>query len=69
VRAVAPDAQDPRRFHRPEEFDFSLRKGSRAVDAGIVLPNVNDRFTGKAPDLGAFESGRPAPAYGPRPLP
>ena len=33
----------------------------------IVLPNVNDGFTGRAPDLGAIETGRPTPHYGPRP--
>jgi hypothetical protein len=27
---------------------------------------VNDGFTGKAPDLGAFERGKPMPLYGPR---
>jgi hypothetical protein len=66
VRVAAPDPQNPRRFYRPDEFDFSLRAGSRAVDAGVVLPNVNDGFTGRAPDLGAFERGRPMPSYGPR---
>ena len=65
-RVSAPDRNDPRRFYRPDEFDFALRAGSRAVDAGVVLPNVNDGFTGKAPDLGAFELGRPMPIYGPR---
>ena len=32
------------------------------------FPNVNDGFTGKAPDLGALEAGQPLPIYGPRPL-
>jgi hypothetical protein len=66
VRVSAPDPQDPRRFHAPEEFDFTLTARSRAVDAGMVLPNVNDDFTGRAPDLGAFERGKPMPDYGPR---
>jgi hypothetical protein len=66
VRVAAPDPKDPRRFYRPDEFDFTLRAASKAVDAGVILPNVNDGFTGKAPDLGAFERGRPMPAYGPR---
>ncbi|HEY2930972.1 MAG TPA: hypothetical protein VGK99_04435 [Acidobacteriota bacterium] len=30
------------------------------------LPNVNDDFTGQAPDLGALETGKPLPVYGPR---
>ncbi|HWL62611.1 MAG TPA: hypothetical protein VNQ32_07430 [Steroidobacteraceae bacterium] len=66
VRAAPPDPKDPQRFHRPDEYDFTLRQGSKAVDAGVVLPNVNDGFTGKAPDLGAYERGRPLPVYGPR---
>jgi hypothetical protein len=66
VRVSAPDPQDPRRFYGPEEFDFALRLKSKAVDAGVILPNVNDGFTGKAPDLGAFERGKPMPVYGPR---
>jgi hypothetical protein len=66
VRVSAPDPQDPRRFYRPDEFDFTLRAGSKAIDAGVVLPSINDGFTGRAPDLGAFERGRPLPVYGPR---
>jgi hypothetical protein len=66
VRVSAPDPKDPRRFYRPEEFDFSLSENSRAIDAGVALPNINDGFTGKAPDLGAYERGLPMPVYGPR---
>ncbi len=46
--------------------DFSLRQGGAAVDAGCRLPNVNDDFTGRGPDLGALELDRPVPVYGPR---
>ena len=31
-----------------------------------MLPNINDGFTGNAPDLGALEVGQPLPHYGPR---
>jgi hypothetical protein len=34
----------------------------------VPLPNVNDGFGGKGPDLGAYEVGQPAPVYGPRTL-
>lgn len=44
----------------------TLRPGSNAVDAGILLPNVNDGFNGIAPDLGAIERGATPPRYGPR---
>jgi hypothetical protein len=61
------DPGDITRIYKPEEFDFQLHPEGAAVDAGCILPNVNDDFTGKAPDLGALEVGRPAPTYGPRP--
>jgi len=47
--------------------DVTLAPASNAVDRGLILPNVNDGYTGAAPDLGAVESGCPAPIYGPRP--
>ena len=37
-----------------------------AVDAGCELPTVTDGFVGDAPDLGAYELGKPLPLYGPR---
>lgn len=49
------------------DIDFHPKPSSKAIDAGQRLPNVNDNFTGKAPDIGALESGQPAPHYGPRP--
>ena len=67
VKARAPDRSDPQRIYLPADFDFRLRPGSAAVDAGIVIPNITDGFTGKAPDLGAYEQGQPLPPYGPRP--
>ena len=57
----------PRKLYKPDDFDFRLRPGSAAVDAGIRLPNINDDFTGRAPDLGAYEIEQPLPHYGPRP--
>ena len=46
--------------------DFRLRSSSGAVDAGTILPNITDNFSGKAPDLGALERGKEPPTYGPR---
>lgn len=38
--------------------DCRLRSDSPCIDAGEVLPGINDRqYTGKAPDMGAFEYG------------
>ena len=50
----------------PAAVDLRLKKDSAAVDAGEVLPGFNDGYTGQAPDLGAYEWGRPLPHYGPR---
>ncbi len=61
-----PDKSDPQRFYNPEDYDFRLQPGSPAIDAGVVLPTITDGFTGKAPDLGAYELGKPMPHYGPR---
>ena len=61
-----PDPERPHAVYRPERMDFRLKADSAAVDAAVRLPNINDGFTGTAPDLGALESGQPAPVYGPR---
>ena len=50
-----------------EKTDLRLDPASRAVDAGVALPNINDGFSGTAPDLGCCELGQPLPHYGPRP--
>jgi len=47
--------------------DPTLAEGSAAIDKGVLLPNFNDGFRGKAPDLGCCEAGEPVPHYGPRP--
>jgi hypothetical protein len=47
-------------------LDFRLNPGGKAVDAGAALPTINGDFTGKAPDLGALETGKPVPVHGPR---
>ena len=64
-----PDAQDVKsvqKVYKAEDFDFRLKPEAVAVDRGVVLPNVNEDFSGTAPDLGALETGRPVPHYGPR---
>jgi hypothetical protein len=61
--------RDPRTVQRLYDFkdlDFRLRPGAAAIDRGVELANINDGFTGKAPDLGALEAGQPLPTYGPR---
>ncbi|HEY8519910.1 MAG TPA: hypothetical protein VIN61_07515 [Gammaproteobacteria bacterium] len=63
------DASDPATLQRvldAADYDFRLRRGSAAVDRGVVLPNVTDGYAGRAPDLGAIELGAEPPRYGPR---
>ena len=52
---------------QPSAYNLMLKPDATPVDAGCVLPNVNDGFSGKAPDIGCFELGKPKPHYGPRP--
>ncbi len=66
VNVKMPDKSDPQHLYKPADFDFRLKPGSAAIDAGAPLPTINDDFTGKAPDLGALELDRPVPHYGPR---
>ena len=44
--------------------DLRLAAASPAVDAGVVIPGINDGFIGSAPDLGAYEVGQALPIYG-----
>ncbi len=39
----------------PEHLDFTLSASSPAIDAGVILPGINDSFSGDGPDLGAHE--------------
>lgn len=48
-------------------LDLRLDGGAGAVDSGIPISGINDGWSGKAPDLGALECGRPLPDYGIRP--
>ncbi len=50
----------------PAELDFSLAEDSAAVDSAVLIPGINDDFTGEGPDIGALEAGKPVPHYGPR---
>jgi hypothetical protein len=44
--------------------DFSLAPGSPGFDAGVPIPNFNDGFHGRAPDMGACEAGAPPLEFG-----
>jgi hypothetical protein len=61
------DSTSITKVFKSDELDFTLKPGSAAIEAGCVLHNVNDFIRGKAPDLGALETGQDMPIYGPRP--
>ena len=61
-----PNPANRHQVYHSTDLNFHLRAGSKAVDAGIPLPTVNDGYQGKGPDLGALEVGAPDLRYGPR---
>ena len=66
IQMTPPDASTPHAVYHATDLDFRLRPGGKAIDKGIILPNVNNKFNNKAPDLGAIEEGDAVPVYGPR---
>jgi len=48
------------------DLNSRLKPNTKAIDAGELLPTINDNYTGRAPDLGALELNQPEPQYGPR---
>ena len=65
-KLTPPDPSQRHAVYHAMDLNFSLNPASNAVDAGVVIPTVNDVFQGKAPDLGALEVGASASRYGPR---
>ncbi len=61
-----PDPAQRYRVYHAMDLDFTLKPQSKPVDAGQRIVTVNDDFAGDGPDLGALESGKAAPHYGPR---
>ena len=66
VNVSLPDPTNKGHIYPVEGYDLRLKPSVKAIDAGCVLPNINDGFSGKAPDLGALEFGQPLPHYGAR---
>jgi len=65
-RLTPPDHTKRYAVYHAMDLNFTLKPNSKVVDAGAVIPTVNEDFAGRAPDLGALETGKPAPHYGPR---
>ena len=61
-----PDPSKRHAVYHATDLSFRLKPSGKAVDAGVVIPTVNDGFVGRAPDLGAIEAGAAEPRYGPR---
>ncbi|MEZ5351669.1 MAG: hypothetical protein R2762_03470 [Bryobacteraceae bacterium] len=65
-KMTPPDPAKRHAVYHAMDLDFRLKPGSKAVDAGVAIPTVNDGYVGRAPDLGALEVGAPETRYGPR---
>jgi len=63
---VAPDPANRYKVYHSMDLNFRLKANSKAIDAGVDLPTINDGFAGRAPDLGALEYGQVSPQWGPR---
>ena len=61
-----PDPAQKFAVYHAMDLNFKLKPSSKAVDAGVLIPTVNDDHLGRAPDLGALEAGKPLPHWGPR---
>ena len=44
-------------FVSPAAGDYGVQAGSPAIDAGLLLPGINDTYAGAGPDIGAAEYG------------
>jgi hypothetical protein len=66
MKMAPPDTSNTHAVYHALDLDFRLSPNAKAIDKGVILPNVNDDFKGKAPDLGAIEAGGLAPVYGRR---
>jgi len=58
----------PSPVYHSVDLNFKLNPKGKAVDAGVAIPNINDNFNGKAPDLGALEVDSAPVIYGARHL-
>ena len=61
-----PDPAKRYAVYHAMDLHFNLKPNSRAIDAGVIIPTVNEDYVGRDPDLGALEAGKPEPHYGPR---
>ena len=55
----AQQCPDPH-YVNPAAGDFTLMSNSPAIDQGMVIPPYTNGYVGPAPDIGAYEYGKPA---------
>jgi hypothetical protein len=53
--------ESPPGLVNPGGGNFTLLSTSPNIDRGVLIPGINDNFSGSAPDVGAFESAFGAP--------
>lgn len=64
-RLTPPDPAQRHAVYHAADLTLSLKPGSKAVDAGVTIPTINNDVNGRGPDLGALKLGAPQPKYGP----
>ncbi len=47
--------ENPPGLANPASGDFTLLSSSPNIDRGVLIPGINDAFTGSAPDIGMYE--------------
>jgi hypothetical protein len=45
-------------FVSPQNGGYTLKSTSSLIDAGVIIPGINNDYSGSAPDIGAFEFRR-----------
>ena len=53
---LLPDPTERHAVYHAVDLNFRLRPVSKAVDAGILIPTVNDGFTDRAAGFGSTRS-------------
>ncbi|MHC4873891.1 MAG: chondroitinase-B domain-containing protein [Planctomycetota bacterium] len=63
---ITPPEGEKKVCHNLDFGDPGLKEDASVIDKAKLINNINDDFTGRGPDIGAFEYGKEMPHYGPR---
>ena len=58
-KLAPPDPAQRHAVYHAMDLNFALKPASKAVDAGVIIPTVNDAFKGAAPILARWRRVRP----------